>query len=304
MTRRHPDMLWSPALGASWREWTGKRRRLHVVALAIASIVIPASLAVAAPRVARNLVWLASEHPAAVVAAAALFSCYTSSARAARGRSDWARHWTAALPTPEAGIRLYAWILAVAPVLLVGIAVLAFCTSSLVAAAFAGTPDPGSRGVALAAWLGLLAGMSIGMIWKQTGRPTPAPPRSRYVPHSLGHQAADRATLHPLGRWAMREAFACAQPRAAVRAVLPVLLMTPASLSGLPLIFTLLGVTCLLAAGALASGFVVTLRKSRAWVSPLPINPWMALGAAARLTVIALALAVVAGVMLMTEARG
>jgi hypothetical protein len=108
--------------------------------------------------------------------------------------------------------------------------------------------------------------------------------------------------LSHIAAWAWRAAFACAQPRLARRTLLPVLLLLPSSLSGAGLLLTVLGLTCLLAAVALACGLSATLRKAFDWTASLPVTRWQIVLAATRRAVPAILLATLAGMALLARA--
>lgn len=239
--------------------------------------------------------WILNLHPLLAVGLGLAFGSVTASARRARRHAARTRDWTGALPVAARDARRAAWLDAGATAAAAG----ALATLTLVAAGSSVDASAVSAtGVAIsvtttvattvvALWLGLSAGVAYASL-RRLRDALPPPPGSRYVPATTPRPWRAPPSLAPLGAWPLREAFVRAQPRAAARAALPVLLLLPAGLSLPQAALTLAMATLVLLLAALLAGTRAAVAASLAWLVPAPLDRAAVVLATARIALVAI----------------
>jgi hypothetical protein len=289
-----PWLRRTPAAQAAWLEWTGPRRRGRLLAtLGAAALAVGGGAWLGRD----GHSWILNVHPLIAGGLGLAFATVTASARRARRHAARTRAWTGALPVAAPDARRAAWLDAAATAAAAG----SLATFTLVAAGLAGDAAVSATGVAtaiVALWLGLAAGVAYACL-RRLRDALPPPPGSRYVPATPPRPWRARPSLAPLGAWPLREAFVRAQPRAAARAALPVLLLLPAGLSLPQAALTLAIATLVLLLAALLAGTRAAVAAALAWLVPAPLGRVTVARATARI-----ALVVIGGATLVAVALG
>jgi hypothetical protein len=282
----------TPGLHAAWLEWTGARRRMRVV-LGLGAMIAAIALLIADAAGLRDAMASAITHPLLVFIGSLAFGSLSGAARRARRDARRTRDWTSALPVAPRDARRAEWLSTAATSMLVGLA----ATLLVVTLVAVGTPreaTPDALTTLVALWLGLGIGVAIARL-RRPSVALPPPPGSRYVPRVAPRDWRVPPSLAPLAAWPFREAFVRAQPRAASRAALPVLLLLPAGLSAAQASVVLAVATLLFAAVAQGAGTLAAVRSAVAWLAPAPASRTAVAFATARPALLVLTVTALAG---------
>lgn len=285
----------TPGLYAAWLEWTGPRRRVRV-ALTLCWMLAAVEVLLVDAAGVRTAVATALLHPLLAFIGSLTFGSLSGAARRANRDAGRVRDWTGALPVAPRDARRADWLSTAATSLVAG----AVATLLLAAIFSGGTQgmDTGAAASTLAAvWIGLGTGVAIARL-RRPSVALPPPPGSRYVPRIAPRDWRSPPSLAPLAAWPFREAFVRAQPRAAARAALPVLLLMPAGMSAAQSAGVLAVATLLFAAVAQSAGTIAAVRGAVAWLATTPIRRAAVAFATARSAALVLTITLLAGVAL------